>query len=163
MKRLLFTIASALVVLLLPSFASADKPTRTVFPPTEDFVTDVCGFDVFVDVTQDQFAIIEFFDKEGNFIRDVESGAIKWTLTNVTTDESIFVNLSGPGFLTLSPDGSETFVGTGPWIFFEDLETGDPELLLVTGKFEVAFDTEGNVEFSRVGRDVVDLCATLAA
>jgi hypothetical protein len=163
MKRLLLIVSCALGILLLPPLASADKPTRTVIPSAGDFISTECGFKVAVHVEQDQFAILTFVDDEGNVVREILTGAIKWTLTNVKTGESIFVNLSGPGFFSANADGSSTFVGTGPWVFFENFETGDLGLLLLTGKFEIAFDAEGNVEFSRVGRTVIDLCAELAA
>jgi hypothetical protein len=154
-------IGLALLTLALVPTALAGKPTRTVLPPTEDFVSTECGFKVAVHAVQEQLAILEFFD-EGNLVREIDTGAIKWTLTNMKTGQSVFVNLSGPGFLLLSPDGSGSFTGTGPWLFFENPETGDAGIFLLTGQFVVTFDALGNVEFTRDGRDVVDLCAVLA-
>jgi hypothetical protein len=163
MKRLFLIVSCVLGILLVPPLASADKPTRTLIPSAGDFTSTDCGFNVAVHVEKDQLAILTFRDDEGNVVREILTGAIKWTLTNVNTGESIFVNLSGPGFSTTNPDGSSTFVGTGPWVFIGNPLTGGPGLFLLTGKFQFVTDPAGNVEVSRVGRSVVDLCAVLAA
>ena len=54
-----------------------------------------------------------FYDKDGNVIRQHIAGTLKVRLTNVATDKSVDLNISGPGTYTFPPDGSVDLVGTG--------------------------------------------------
>jgi hypothetical protein len=55
------------------------------------------------------------------------------------------------------PDGSNTLVGTGPWIFGSDPDTGEPGYFLLKGRFVLETAADGSTSFSRVGH-VEGLC-----
>ena len=52
-------------------------------------------------------------------------------------------------------------MGTGTWGFPDDPETGEPGVVLLSGRW-VFIEAQGNTSFSFVGQKV-DLCAELAA
>jgi len=110
------TCTAALLVWVAPS-ASAEPPFQvrisdplSVLLPGSDF----CGFDVQAEVEQ-KFKLIVFAGNRGTLWTGLTAGKIKAVLTNVETQESITVNIPGPGFLDV--DGN-TIVGTGPWLVF---------------------------------------------
>lgn len=160
MRRVAAAIAFVVVAALLPVAASAAKPIREVIPGADEFVVDDCGFAVRVQA-EGRTIRTSFTDGEGNIIRQIEVyPGFRWIFTNLDTSETIVAVITGPAFLRISPDGSSTFTGTGPWGWIGDPAIG-PGIFLTQGRFVFTFDAEGNTTtFTRVGR-VVDVCALL--
>ena len=155
MKRLLVISLFALASLVLVPSALSDPPTiqRTPFDAT--FFDDVdCGFPVQVHIVGTDLEIIS-----GDRIFDAFPQSTA-TLTNLDTGTSITVSLAGPGRTNIGADGSVTFVGTGPALFFF-LFQGNPAITLLNGRFVLTIDAQGNQTFSSHGA-TRDLCAELA-
>ncbi len=156
MKSAASILTVALAMLVLAGGASAQKPERTVLTADDEFsLAGFCDFTVLLEI---EGTIIEtkFRDKEGDVVREAEVyPAYKTTLTNEETGESIVVVHPGPEFIRYSTAGSQTRIGTGPWLFGDNPETGETGLFLVRGRW---VETAAGTTF--VG-NVVDLCAEL--
>jgi hypothetical protein len=113
--RILLVLAVALVATPSPAFATRPFQVRisdplSVLLPGSDF----CGFDVQAEVEQ-KFKLIAFSGDRGTLWTALTVGKIKAVLTNVETQDSITVNIPGPGFIDAN---GNTIVGTGPWLVF---------------------------------------------
>ena len=129
--------------------ALADKPVREPAPAIDYVDTTSCAFPVSVDFTFDREKITIFSNGDA-----IITGALKATLTNTLTGESIDVNVPGPVKFTTNADGSVTLQITGPiWSFLNGT------LTLFSGRlFEPIY---GSHDVTLSGR-AVDLCALLA-
>jgi hypothetical protein len=113
--RILMVLAVALVATASPAFANRPFQVRisdplSVLLPGSDF----CGFDVQAEVEQ-KFKLITFSGRRGTAWTAMTVGKIKAVLTNVETQDSITLNIPGPGFIDAN---GNTIVGTGPWLVF---------------------------------------------
>src|SRR5687768_8117968 len=133
--RVLLLTAAALIV--FASVAAAAKPTRTPVPASEDFVFEECGGVSFeIDFVQDKVTATTFTDASGAVVFEIVTGPFKVVVTNLETRESLRLNISGPGIFRVERDGTTTFTGVGPWIFFGfSPEEGFPSFFLAEGKF----------------------------
>lgn len=157
MKRLLVVSLLALASLVLVPNALSDPPTIQRFPIDATFLDTVdCSFPVQVNVTGTDVEITS-----GNRVFDALPQGTA-TLTNLDTEKSITVSIAGPGHTTLGADGSVTFVGTGPTLFFLLSPLGNPGITLLNGRFVLTIDAQGNPTFTSVGQ-TRDLCAELAS
>ena len=153
------------------SVAAADPPTREpISLPTEPFVfTDTlgnnpCDFPVLLAITTNKELVTTFTRRSGVTSIDT-TGALKVTLTNTVTNESIDRNISGPILATVNADGSRTQKGTGPalWVFDPGVAPELPRLVIVKGKSVSILGPGSAFTFvSRTGT-YEDICATLAA
>ena len=157
MKRLLVVSLIALASLVLIPSALSTAPTITRTPIDDTFVDDVdCAFPVQFHIVGTDVGI--FFDNGNEFHAYPQARA---TLTNLVTQGTLTVNIAGPFNFQLEDDGSATLVGTGPALFFF-LFQDTPGITLLSGRFVLSFDAQGNeTGFSSVGR-TRDLCAELA-
>jgi len=150
-------VACVLVVTLV-SLASAAKPTRQLIPASEDIVIGDCGFPVEIDFLREKGTLTTFTDESGAVVFELTTGPFVVAVTNLETGESLRLNISGPGMFRVEKDGTATFTGAGPWLFFGfSPAEGFPTFFLTEGKFVFEDGT-----FTQVGR-LVDLCAELAA
>jgi hypothetical protein len=113
--RILLVLAVALVATASPAFANRPFQVRisdplSVLLPGSDF----CGFDVQAEVEQ-KFKLITFSGRRGTAWTAMTVGKLKAVLTNVETQDSITLNIPGPGFIDAN---GNTIVGTGPWLVF---------------------------------------------
>ena len=156
MRRAVAALASATALLMLfAPTASADPPFQvrisdplSVLLPGSDF----CGFDVQAEVEQ-KFKFIEFSGDRGTLWTAMTVGKLKAVLTNVETEESITVNIPGPGFIDV--DGN-TITGTGPWLVFVP-----GQLLFLVGHITFEPGPFG-VQPALVRGRSLDLCEALA-
>jgi hypothetical protein len=159
-------IASALVLvglLALPGGALAGKPTREVIPNPPDLVAGGCGFPVVVHFEGGAYRIA-FTDSSGNLTGFVDVfPATHAVLTNPANGKQIVAIDPGPAHLELNPDGSASYVGTGPWLWTESSPaTGDPGIWLSRGRFVFTFDSDRNVTSFRFDGSATNLCPQLA-
>lgn len=161
MKRptVVLLLALAALVAAAPS-AQAAPPTHHRVPINDTFIDESCGFPVRVQVTG-VMLVIEWVDEDGTIRRFEGFPQARTTFTNLSTGESTTVSAAGSAHITDNPDGSFTAVGTGNWGFPVDPETGEPGVVLLSGRW-VFIEAQGNTSFSFVGQEV-DLCAELAA
>jgi len=157
----LIAIPLALVfALLFVSVASADKPSREPLPAETFTLEDVCSFDVLVEITTNKEFITTFSDG-----RMLITGAFKVRLTNLDSDESLDLNIPGPGVITENTDGSVTVVSHGPWLiwlFPGDLGPGSPgELFVNKGHLAQTFPAGGGVRIDKQTGSKTDICAAL--
>lgn len=155
----------ALVLLLTLPFmtaraAYADKPTIERFPIDDEFVDDSCGFAVDVQVTGIAL-VISYTDDEGVYHELDAYPQARVVFTNVETGEAVTESISGPGKLTIHPDGSFTLFGSGNWVWGGNPETGDPGWFLVQGRFVQSIDAEGNYSWSLLGGRLTSICDQL--
>jgi hypothetical protein len=98
-------VFALLAIVAFPPAALGDPPAR--FPAGNiDFVDTTCGFDVAVHYVVDREIVKVFSD--GTIII---TGSLTATLTHGS--KSIYLNVSGPGFIRTNADGTVTFYGTG--------------------------------------------------
>ena len=163
MKRLAVVFVATLAALVATALsAQAAPPTHERVPIDETpFIDESCGFRVQVQLTGFML-VIEWVDEEGTTRRFEASPQARATFTNLSTGESVTFNTSGSAHITENPDGSFTAVGTGNWGFPVDPETGEPGLVVLSGRWMFSIDAQGNESFHFVGR-VRELCAELAA
>jgi len=159
-KRLIAILLGVVLVLLLAPAASADKPVREFLPAGDFTLTGVCAFPVGIEVTTNKEFITTFSDG-----RQLITGAFKVRVTNLDSDESLDLNISGPGVITENSDGSVTLEAHGPWMiwFFPgDLGPGSPGRLFVNnGNFVETFSAAGLTIDKQTGSQQ-DICAALA-
>jgi hypothetical protein len=163
MRRRALILLAVLIALAIAPAATAGKPTREIIPASYDAVTNECGFPVHG--RDEGYTIVESFtDEEGNLVRQIFTNPrYRTVLTNLDTGKTIVLNISGPGFLDLNPDGSGTFTGTGPYIFTFHPALLTPGLFFTTGRFVIGFDANNNrTSFAIVG-PIRDVCAELGA
>jgi hypothetical protein len=158
MRRLVVVSFIALAALVLAPGALSSPPTITRTPIDLTVVDDVdCGFPVEIHIVGTQLTILSTVQGD---LREFDAFPnSRATLTNLDTGTTITASIAGPGHITLGADGSFTFVGTGPTLFFFG---ENPGITSFDGRYFVSFDAQGNLTFSMVGA-TRDLCAELAA
>jgi hypothetical protein len=149
------TLIAALGTLLVASGVLAARPTRNP-PPTsfDDFLLDAnsgnCAFEVNVHVDVNREYETVWDNPDGS--TDIEfTGAIKLTLTNVSTGASVAVNSSSAARLELDADGNPTRIQiTGLTVgYFQ------PSIILYAGQLD---DVTGTFHGT-----TTDLCAALSS
>ena len=160
-RRIVVLLLTLLALVVAAPSAQAAPPTHERMSADFDGVDEACGFPV--KIHQTGFVVaISWVGEDGSLHRIEASPQVKVTLTNPATEERITLNIAGPGQFTDNPDGSFTLVGTGNWLWGNHPKTGEPGLFLLSGRFVLSVDAQGNESFRSVGR-FVDLCAELAA
>jgi hypothetical protein len=162
-SRWLVLLAIAAGLLAVPP-ALADKPTRFPLPATPSQMSaDICGFPVdFVPLQNKEYGKVF---SNGVF---AINGVFKAQFTNVETEKTITLNISGPLKFTPQPDGTTLVTGTGGQaIFFfpGNLGPGSPgAFFLIHGQFSELIDQNGVPipgTFTTTGR-VESICAMLS-
>lgn len=167
-KRGATALVGAACLLLLSSTIGAQRPHGPVPPPAPLVLADHCeGFEVLITYTDaNQYVIRQTDAPDGTSILKI-SGQAKVTVTNMTTEKSLSYNISGPGTVTIFPDGRFSVNAGGPnllWTtrenlaFFPDV----PTLSYTTGRVAFEVDATGQtISYSHAGR-TTDVCAALA-
>jgi hypothetical protein len=159
MLRVLALAAALTAALSFASAASADKPVKEPAPAPEFITGSFCSdFDVLIHVLVNKEQAITFSSGATIII-----GQLKVELTNLETDKTVAVNISGPFFV--SADGNTTTLSGRSLQFGEpgDFGPGSPAILWVTsGPFVVTSDSEGNVTGFTTSGHVIDMCQVLS-
>jgi hypothetical protein len=116
------TIAGVAMLAVLASPAVAMKPDRFRPGLAPDLVVEgVCDFPVLLHDVQNKLVITDFFDKDGNLVRESGTGKIFEEVSRLDANgeavTTLFKNISGPGTFTFDDEGF-TLVARGPWVFF---------------------------------------------
>jgi hypothetical protein len=130
MRRLVVaTIAAAVFTTAFSGTALAAKPVITSLEGVIDLgnlnegpAGDICAFDVGLVATFGPGARqITFSSPKPNGVASMLVGPLKATVTNLETDETITVAISGPTWLDAT---GFPIRGTGAWLVFEPISEG---------------------------------------
>src|SRR5688500_66184 len=140
------------------------KPTRSPLPPAEDFEAPAglwCSFGVFVhDIVNNQ--VVKTFPPEPNGdIVQLITGNYVTSVTNTSTGKSITVNISGPGRITIHPDGSATLEATGRW-FLAEIENAPATAFISSGRVVISIAPDGLPTLVSQSGKLEDICALLS-
>jgi hypothetical protein len=161
MRRLLVVLLVVLGALLAGPSALAAPPTHQTIAIDDVFFDPSCGFLIEGHVTGVGITIT-WTNQDGSSRIFLANPQLKATLTNLDTGASLTENLSGPAHITVNPDGSSTFVGTGLNAFNVNPKTGEPGASLSAGRLVATLDAAGNETSFQIVGHVFDLCAELA-
>jgi hypothetical protein len=168
-NRLLAVGALVALALWAATTAVAAKPARepNVIPTTVFPAGVACeGFPLRISADVNQQHLTTFFDQDGNPVRQLITGRLIITLTNVDTDSSVTLRLGGATHVTINPDGSATLVGTGHGVLVlvpSDVPPG-PSTTLRTGRTVLTISPEGAFTLiGTAGAEPLDLCAVLSS
>jgi hypothetical protein len=171
--RRCLTLGAVVVVLMtvIAAPASALKPDRFVPGPNPDLRVDgICSFPVMFHDAVNTLHVTDFFDQDGNLVRESGNGRIVEDITrlraNGTPVRTITRNISGPGTFTFDDDGF-TLVARGAWLFFfapgEVSNAPDGLIWLTSGRFVWRFeDATGQWTLVSAGGTRTDVCGLLA-
>jgi hypothetical protein len=158
MKKALLLLPVVLVLLSASTVFASGKPQRIYAPLPPSFVTSGnCTFDVGVTVVTNNEYSINFYDANGNLVRQLIDGSLVVTLTNLTNQQSIRVNISGPALITFNADGS--FVQRYEGLSAIPLPN---RLILTSGRVDVEYFPNADPVVLRMSGTQSDACAMLA-
>lgn len=150
MMLVMFSVAIRLLYGLIAT-AAADPPTRESVPLTPFTIpaepVGCSSFDVLVEPLTNKETMTTFFDQEGDARFSTITGSLKVRFTNLSTGQSVDLNISGPYRIEPQPDGGLIQTTYGPTFFwFSDpgVAPGFPLLALFHGKTVSEFDADGN-------------------
>jgi hypothetical protein len=133
-------------------------------PSTVD--PSVCGFPVLMNPVASKEFSKELKTSDGT-LAFLGTGTLKVAYTNVDTGKTITENVSGPGKLTVFPDGSLVLVAHGNAGFMlpqaVSESSGLPRLGITAGTETLSVDPNGNTTSASLNGTVkVDVCAALS-
>jgi len=165
MRKLALLLALIVVALAFASKVAAVPPTIIQLPNPGEVVSEDCGFPVLIAFPRFNGTTRTFTDQNGDFVKEVDTGVIIATLTNLDTGKRVTVNISGPFEFRLHSDGSETESLVGPYLFiFGALsDVVGSGIVYHTGLIRVELDTAGNVTSIKEQGHTVNLCSQLAS
>jgi len=146
----------------------ADQPFRVPMTMADVTIPETnCGFPVSIHYTFTNEYYTEFTPNPGRPFTGMITGPLHSTVTNLETGKSLYYNISGPVKVVPHPDGSVTYIGTGPagWPFGGQPESfsGLPGIFVIKGKCILEADAAGHIlSISIVGGHVEDVCAALS-
>ena len=121
-------------------------PVRTPPPPlyTEPIpLEDVCPFPAEITYLTNKEVIKKFYDREGNLLRTLRTGALKVQVTNPDTGKSLVLNISGPGVTypggTPDDTSDDTSINRGAWLYYftsDNTQGQGTGLILIHGRIE---------------------------
>jgi hypothetical protein len=163
MRRVTVVLLAAFVgVSVTPT--SAAGPIHIKLEPTANFVvTGACTFGYNLTEVRVHGNLLDFLDKAGEFKRTIIAGNFVVKATNLETDRSLTLNISGQFVITPNPDNSLTFAAHGRNLFF----TVDPEPFTVLHKGRAVLTATPSGEllalvFNELSGQSVDICQALA-
>ncbi|MDP9235386.1 MAG: hypothetical protein M3P01_12685 [Actinomycetota bacterium] len=170
MRRFALLVTGALLLGLTglvtapPALANND-PHRVFLPAGPvDLPVGFCSFPTHLDVVANkEYGKITTLPDGTTIIE--ETGTFKLRATNVTTGKTVLLNASGPGTITIYPDGSVTVDGTGHWLIFNlsaaAASFGFPGVMLTSGQIHETLDPTGTPTALSVTGRATDVCAAL--
>jgi hypothetical protein len=171
--RRFLTVGLAVIAMLtvIASPATAMRPDRFTPGPNPDLqVDDICSFPVLLHDVVNKLHITDFFDRNGDLVRESGNGRIVEDITRLDAAgdpvRTIRRNISGPGTFTFDEDGF-TLRARGGWLFFfgpgEVSNVPGGLMWLTTGRFVWRFDDASGMWTLEQARGTrVDVCALLA-
>ena len=161
------TILALCAAALTASPALAGRGPKWHLAPARPFTLDAryCGFQVGVTlpVHHEYTKILKAADGS---MTTLTTGTLTATFTNLRTGKAITENLSGPGKMTVAPDGFATITEKGHNGLFllpaDAHQFGLPTLTVTTGPVTLIIAADGAItSVSRHGHILVNICAAL--
>jgi hypothetical protein len=160
-------LAGMLGAALTASPALARGPQWQVLPLAPfTLPASFCGFEVAVSAPADDKFSKLLKTPDGSVIF-LQTGFATTSDTNLATGKTVTENISGPGTLTIFPDGSLTEATQGVTVTFlapaDAARFGLPAVSVTAGALTISVDPNGNItSLSLHGRVLVDVCAALS-
>jgi hypothetical protein len=152
---------AVLTTLVAAPVLGGGQPTRAFAPipsPIDLPAGVFCTFDVRVDIlTNQEYAITFPADANGD-VRQIITGRLIVSLTNVDSGASVVLNISGPGHLVYHSDGSLTDGFGGRSL---PIQPG-AALVLTSGRVIQEFAADGRSILGPVNGHSVDECVALS-
>jgi hypothetical protein len=145
--------------------ASAARPIHIKLEPSAHFImTGACPFGFELIELRVHGNLLDFVDKAGEFRRTIIAGNFVIGITNLETNKSLTLNISGQFIMTPTPDGSLTLAAHGRNLFF----TIDPESFTVLHRGRAVLTATASGEllalvFNELNGQSVDICQALGA
>jgi hypothetical protein len=161
-------VLTCLAALASAAPAWADDPRVPLTAPNATLERYCEGFKVSVEfTTYKQYIIRQSTAPDGTTTLQI-AGNAKATVTNLSTRKSVSYNVSGPGTVVISPDGSFTIDAAGPnllWTLPENSYPGVPAISYTNGHVTLAVDASGRTTSYNLagGARQTDVCAVLAS
>jgi hypothetical protein len=164
MKNLL--VLAVLAALVLPAAAIADRPAKspTPFPDFDVPAGLVCPFALhWASPVDNNFQIVHF-DKSGDIGWVWGGGNNTARVTNLSNGDSVDLNATGPGKITLQSDGSVLIDGTGHWLVgYGPDDSPSSSLIYYSGHIVLHVAADGQLALvSYVGAAPQDVCSMIA-
>ena len=163
MRRVTVVLLAAFVgVSVTPT--SAAGPIHIKLQPNPSFVfTGACTFGVEFTEVRVHGNLLDFLDKAGEFKKTIIAGNFVVKATNIETDKSLTLNISGQFVITPNPDNSLTFAAHGRNLFI----TVDPEPFAVFTRGRAVLTATPSGEFlafvfNELSGQSIDICQALA-
>jgi len=148
--------------------ASAQKPTITLLAPDGFSVlaptAPYCGFDT-IDTPAPGKPLLEKMIQFANG-GAIVSGSLFVRLQNVNTGQIVDLNSSGPGRVTLEPNGTTLVISGGPslWNYpppplSVTQAAGLPPVPYIHGRVTVTYDAAGNITAMQVNGTAENVCS----
>ncbi len=156
MRKLIAAACAIGASVFISSIAMADTVTRVPSPVPSPFIfRGLCQFDVLAQaITNNEFRTT-FVNQDGVMVKQIVTGALVVTFTNLSNGKSIIENISGPGVITFNPNGSVTLDILGR-------EAGFPGDTIGAGRTVIQISPTGVATVvSQVG-NYTSLCGLLA-
>jgi hypothetical protein len=123
----------------------------------------VCPFEVTAEPVRQDLRVRYHYDAAGNVDGYEASGQLMGRITNTETGASVVRNLSGPGTVTFTPDGSYDAVVAGDFlVFFLAQDNPSNELLLLAGRTVLHGAVDGTKTLVSHSGHMENLCDTLS-
>jgi hypothetical protein len=166
MRRRLCIIASTIVLVLMLAMPATARPTRVAAPASPGELVGPCPFTVGYSFPRnDEYSLL--FGDPADPSHIITTGAFWVTLTNVSNDNTITLNISGPGRLDRQGDGSSTLTAWGTWLFFffpDQLGPNSPGMMVLNnGRTVIHTEADGfHQQIISTSGTSSDVCAMLA-
>lgn len=156
-----FLAATVLVALVSGNVLAGGKPTTVPlgFPPEgiELPAGAFCDFGLFVTAVKNTEMITTFPLEDDGSQRAHIFGQLWIRVSNVNTDASVILKISGPSLVLFHPDGSTsaTFLG-------RSLPVQPGQFLVTSGRIVQITNTDGSTVLGPTPAHTIDVCAVLA-
>jgi hypothetical protein len=152
-----------------PDFDKGSAPGKPIRSPLPDapfsFAAGVaCSFPLIGTVISNNEVSKTFPTAPNGDVVEHITGRLVMALTNGNTNQSIQVNISGPGTIVTHSDGSGVFTGYGNslFIFTPTSVPVGPMTFIYSGKTVANFDPSGNLFLVSQSGNSQDVCAALS-
>ena len=151
-RRLIALLVAVIALAMSAVPAAAARPQHGRLLPAAFPIFDSCEFGVFYEEVRVSGRSTTFFNADGNATRSIIRGNWVVELTNMDTEMSIRLNISGQFFIRGS------FRAHGRNLLY----TSFPRRFMVLAVGNVLLDTSNGLEYRNQRGRIVDICARLA-
>ena len=133
----------SIAALALGHVARAAGPEVFTVPVDDSFAVDACAFPV-DGHAQGAIRIHDFFDTQGNLVREISNYNLKFTYTNPASGATVTSRSVGPDILRINQDGSATLFSIG--LLARIITPGEGLLAVQVGRLGLFFTDPGDVD-----------------